>query len=52
MSNACFTGAAGEMVTGSHPPFICALRSGCKQKGEGDIRIAYSQIECNRIKVD
>lgn len=52
MSNACFIGAAGEMFTVSYSPFICALRPGCKQKEEGDIRRACSQIQCNAIKGD
>lgn len=52
MPNACFPGAAGEMFTGSHPPSLGAPRPGCKQTGEGDIRRACSQIQCNAIKGD
>lgn len=52
MSNACFSGAAEEIFTVSHSPFICALRPVCEQKGESEIRGACSQIQCNSIKGD
>ena len=51
-SSGMFPRGCWEVLTTSHPPFVCALRPRCKQKEEADIRRSGSQIQCNEIKGD